>query len=161
MSCCRDCSEPCCSDCGIGSIILPPFLTAFDIRRIRNSGMVDDEFFEECQNPITGNTVTTLKHTKGHDCMFLNKKEQGCSIFEIRPFDCRLFPLDITKIGNEYLWILYNHCCLPEDAVPTLLDSAKREILPYLMDDLPDYSTIPTELEARGNWRILEVLGSV
>ncbi len=41
-------------------------------------------------------------------CPFYNK---GCTIYDIRPSDCKLFPYDIKKIGCKYYLILYDLPC--------------------------------------------------
>lgn len=41
-------------------------------------------------------------------CPFYNK---GCTIYDIRPSDCKLFPYDIKKIGYKYYLILYDLPC--------------------------------------------------
>jgi Fe-S-cluster containining protein len=43
-------------------------------------------------------------------CKFYNQEKERCSIYSIRPFDCRLFPLDIIKKNNKYYWCIYTSC---------------------------------------------------
>ena len=57
-------------------------------------------------------------------CPFYNK---GCSIYDIRPSDCRLFPFDIKHIEGEYYLIRYDLPCgsknvteIPWKAIDTL-----------------------------------------
>lgn len=55
--------------------------------------------------------------------------EEGCSIYDIRPSDCRLFPYDIKNIDNNYYLIKYDLPCgsanvkeLPEKCIETLFE---------------------------------------
>lgn len=41
-------------------------------------------------------------------CPFYNN---GCTIYDIRPCDCRLFPYDIKEIGGKYYLIQYELSC--------------------------------------------------
>ena len=41
-------------------------------------------------------------------CPFYNN---GCTIYDIRPSDCRLFPYDLKEIDNKYYLIKYNLPC--------------------------------------------------
>jgi Fe-S-cluster containining protein len=54
--------------------------------------------------------------------------DHGCTIYNLRPADCRLFPYDIKNIDNEYWLIKYDLACgsdnvqeIPEDAITTLM----------------------------------------
>ena len=53
--------------------------------------------------------------------------DSGCSIYPIRPSDCRLFPFDLKLIGEAYYVIRYNLPCgsskvneIPWSAIDTL-----------------------------------------
>lgn len=37
--------------------------------------------------------------------------KNGCTIYEIRPSDCRLFPYDIKEIDNRYFLVKYDLSC--------------------------------------------------
>ena len=37
--------------------------------------------------------------------------DQGCTIYDIRPSDCRLFPYDLKEIDGKYFLIKYNLAC--------------------------------------------------
>ena len=41
-------------------------------------------------------------------CPFYN---QGCTIYDIRPSDCRLFPYDLKEIDGKYFLIKYDMPC--------------------------------------------------
>ena len=40
----------------------------------------------------------------------IHVKNNRCQIYKNRPFDCRIYPLDIQKIKNKYYWIIYTTC---------------------------------------------------
>ncbi|PJE81685.1 hypothetical protein COU58_01205 [Candidatus Pacearchaeota archaeon CG10_big_fil_rev_8_21_14_0_10_32_42] len=37
-------------------------------------------------------------------------KENRCTLYEDRPLDCRLFPLDIIKEDEKYWWVIFTIC---------------------------------------------------
>jgi hypothetical protein len=47
---------------------------------------------------------------KTFPCAYFNKNSL-CDIHPYRPFDCRLFPFDIEKIGKKYYWITWEVDC--------------------------------------------------
>ncbi|WP_316506232.1 YkgJ family cysteine cluster protein [Nitrosopumilus sp.] len=66
---------------------------------------------------INGKSVRTIvkkkQSTKGNNnnsnaCVFWNEEDSCCSIYEHRPFDCKIFPFDIYKIDGKYVWIVYS-----------------------------------------------------
>jgi len=57
---------------------------------------------------LNGEVYYLLKEKKDStECIFLDTDTKLCSIYENRPFDCRLFPFDINKIDGKFMWILY------------------------------------------------------
>jgi Fe-S-cluster containining protein len=55
---------------------------------------------------FVGDTPFFLDHER---CAFLNG-EGKCSIYDIRPLDCRLFPLDIIEEDGDYYWCIFTTC---------------------------------------------------
>lgn len=53
-----------------------------------------------------GETAFIPDHNR---CVFLDPKGK-CSIYERRPLDCRLFPLDIIEEGGDYYWCVFTTC---------------------------------------------------
>jgi Fe-S-cluster containining protein len=53
-----------------------------------------------------GDTPFFLDHDR---CVFLDR-EGKCSIYDLRPLDCRLFPLDIIEENGEYYWCVFTTC---------------------------------------------------
>ncbi|MGI9566706.1 MAG: YkgJ family cysteine cluster protein [Nitrosopumilus sp.] len=67
---------------------------------------------------INGKFVRTIEKKKSQSindnnnnnsnaCVFWNEDDSYCSIYEYRPFDCKIFPFDIYKIDGKYMWIMY------------------------------------------------------
>lgn len=48
------------------------------------------------------------KKPNSTECVYWDNDLAGCTIYESRPIDCRLYPFDILHIENEYHWIVYS-----------------------------------------------------
>lgn len=111
------CFNQCCSDVNI-------FLTPYDIIRLKNRLKISSQEFldnytlipiDEKQNhPIV---MLKMNNDKEKTCPFVGKK--GCSVYEDRPWSCRMFPLgvaspkDIDKNGEgEFYFILEEPVCM-------------------------------------------------
>lgn len=149
LEACKKCSGLyCCSAIEAHTKIGPPFLTSYDLSRIKNfTGMQTSVFLQTKTNHFTGNKVRFLKTIKGR-CIFFDSEQGTCQIHVIRPIDCGLFPLDIRKVGKHYYWILYRYkyCDLSYRDKGILLNF-KNEVLPFLLECIPDYATVgPREM---------------
>jgi Fe-S-cluster containining protein len=87
-----ECFTKCCRDVNI-------FLTPYDIVRMKNRlGISSGEFLEKYTKTLIKDSyslpVVLLKMSEQGDkpCLFLTS--EGCSIYEDRPWSCRLYPLD-------------------------------------------------------------------
>lgn len=85
---CGDCSGQCCE---------MPWLTKEEFR-------LADQFPDAIK--FVGETAFLLNHDK---CPFLDRNGK-CKIYEMRPLDCRLFPLDIIEENGEYFWCVFTIC---------------------------------------------------
>ena len=69
---------------------------------INRVGKDSEKFFKkinnEAYNIISHNSI----------CPFYSK---GCTIYDIRPNDCKLFPYDLKKINDKYFLIQYDLPC--------------------------------------------------
>jgi Fe-S-cluster containining protein len=101
-STCRD--HACCTKNARDGIIEPPFLTSFDQSALR--AVISCAQFESRDNAITGNTNTFLPSVNPHGCPFYARGK--CSIYNARPLDCRLFPLDVKYRDGLLHLILYD-----------------------------------------------------
>lgn len=105
---CTGCSK-CCQGMG-NSIILDPL----DIHRLQTGlGLTFEELLENYieLNPVDGIILPNIKMTKDKEqCSFLNN-EGRCSVHEIRPGFCRLFPLGRIYEEDSFSYFLQVHEC--------------------------------------------------
>lgn len=142
---CRRCSGiKCCGNIRRGGALEPPFLSRYDLRQIeRFTGLKKTLFAETWLNPSTGNTIFSMKIGKDHKCFFLDPEEGKCRIYAVRPIDCKLFPLDIEKVGDKYYWIQYKYkyCDLTEGDKQWLFNF-KDTVVKIFGEEILDYATI-------------------
>ena len=96
---CNSChAKTCCSD------HLPPFVSNDEFEKIQESTGSDD--FVTLRE--INNELKYIMKTKRNsdECIFFDS-EKGCTIYQNRPFDCKIFPFDIYKFNGEYTWIVY------------------------------------------------------
>jgi Fe-S-cluster containining protein/uncharacterized membrane protein len=99
-SLCSTCKKSCCTS------FVSPFLVKSDIERLKEIGLRYKTHLNDMV--IDGKKVKTIKRKEGTtNCIFWDKNS-GCTIYEQRPFDCRIFPFDIFKIDGKYYWIVYS-----------------------------------------------------
>lgn len=103
-----DCFNSCCKDVTI-------FLTPLDVVRLRTAlGISSTEFLEKYTHRLisqtTGLPAVALKMSANEDktCPFVTGK--GCSVYDDRPYSCRLYPLD-TEQGVEFSFIVDEGTC--------------------------------------------------
>jgi uncharacterized protein len=132
-----DCFNSCCRDVTI-------FLHPIDVIRLRKRlGLESGDFIEQHAHvvisPLSGLPAVVLKMNKddAKTCPFVTS--QGCSVYEDRPYSCRLYPLD-TEQGVEYRLIVDPDRChgLRESEEWTVERWRKEEGL-YVYDD-PDHN---------------------
>jgi Fe-S-cluster containining protein len=88
-----------------------PFLFENDIKKLKNIGKASNKFIEDIQ--VAELSVKSLKKKKNStNCILWDEETNKCTIYEQRPFDCRMFPFDIMKIDGEYRWIVFS--CNPD-----------------------------------------------
>jgi Fe-S-cluster containining protein len=127
------CSERCGGKCCRST---PPALTSEDIVKI-NEYISNDEWIRIIGDS-TKESYAVEKRNKTNDCFFLTEKNR-CKIYDIKPLDCKLFPIFIKIKENntdsyKVKWLVW-HCPLTEEiGVEKLLKEAKEIILGYLED---------------------------
>jgi len=96
-----ECFNRCCHDVNI-------FLTPYDVLRMKNHlGIPSDEFLDRyCVLPFSENLKYPIVMMKLSDeeepgCQFLTP--EGCSIYENRPWSCRMYPLGRAAPPQEGL----------------------------------------------------------
>ncbi len=100
-----------CKHQGCCTSFASPLVFSRDLENLENIGKAGDEFLREIT--IRGQRVTTIrKKTNSNTCTFWDDDKHVCSIYENRPFDCRMYPFDIYMIDGKYTWIVYS--CNPE-----------------------------------------------
>lgn len=93
------CFNKCCNDVNI-------FLTPYDIIRMKNRlGISSTEFLKKYTLiPLEENLkhpVVMFRMQEGSlDCNFVDK-EKGCTIYEDRPWACRMFPVGLASPGDD------------------------------------------------------------
>lgn len=126
---CTSCKTmSCCTD------FMPPFLTPKELALIQEKTGFS-EIYENLN--LNGRDVHAIKAKPGtQECVFLSSK-QVCTIYDHRPFDCKIYPFDIYKINDEYTWIVYS--CNPDSDwkwSEELLDKFEKTLLTH---DIQDY----------------------
>ena len=109
------CFNACCADVNI-------FLTPYDVLRMKNAiGMDSSEFLAQyTQLPIEKNqkypvVMFKMDHTQDDlPCQFVG--QDGCSIYEDRPWPCRMYPLGMASpkdddVGQEFYFLMKEDVC--------------------------------------------------
>ncbi|MBW1678877.1 MAG: YkgJ family cysteine cluster protein [Deltaproteobacteria bacterium] len=99
------CFNQCCADVNI-------VLTPYDVLRMKNRlGITSDEFLKNYTGIIRSEksifpiVVLKMKDDEHKQCFFVS--EEGCQIYEDRPWACRMFPLDKKESpGDETTFTL-------------------------------------------------------
>ena len=104
------CFTKCCRDVNI-------FLSPYDILRLKKKlGMTSGDFLQEYTISLvpeaSGFPVVLLKMEEGRNraCPFVTP--QGCSVYEDRPWSCRMFPLDQGGRAGYFNFIAPPSLCL-------------------------------------------------
>lgn len=110
------CFNKCCSDVNI-------FLTPYDIIRLKNRLKISSQEFldkytflpiDEKQNyPVV---MLKMEQDENKSCPFVS--ENGCSVYEDRPWSCRMFPLGVASPADsaqngdtEFYFLLQESVC--------------------------------------------------
>ena len=102
-SLCSNCKKASCCD----SIDSPPVF-ASDLKKLIKIKKANGRYLQTVT--IGGRTLfTTIKKKKNSsECIFFNRKNKSCKIYNDRPFDCQIYPFDVTFIDGEPWWIVYS-----------------------------------------------------
>jgi len=151
---CTSChAKTCCSD------HLPPFVSIDEFKEIKTSTGRDDFVTTR----VINNTIKNIMKTKDrtNECIFFDS-EKGCTIYQSRPFDCKIFPFDIRKINGEFTWIVFS--CNPNSDwkwTESILETFEREWLtPKTIEEL-EYFSNTERLEQSGKAFSYEILRKV
>ena len=99
---CGNCSHKnCCTDSAV------PLVFPTELKKILK---VNPKYLDRIQTiKINGKQVNTItKKNNSTNCAFWDGDTGGCTIYESRPIDCKLYPFDILCLNNSYHWIVYS-----------------------------------------------------
>lgn len=88
---------------------LTPLITPKELESVKKISGFSDIAESRTINGVSIHFLKTKPNT--HECMFLGS-DKKCTIYEDRPFECRIFPFDIYNIDGSLTWIVYT--CNPE-----------------------------------------------
>ena len=115
--------------------ISPPILLGEEIAAIAKHSNESPEAFSETRE---GSDETRAMKPSHHGCYFY--RDGKCSIYQVRPLDCRLFPIDIMEKSNgSIVWIAYTQVCPVKFDIASCLEKAKR-LLPELRNYVREYA---------------------
>lgn len=130
---CKRCAIYCCKLGG-------PCLTKEDIEQIESVGHKIGEFVEDSKRKYGNHSLMTsaMKNRKDGSCIFLRTDEKRnayeCSIYEIRPILCRLFPFEIKRIDiGSFLFKILPYCNGLNDADGELVN--KKFVVEHLLEN--------------------------
>jgi len=103
-----DCFNSCCRDVTI-------FLAPLDVIRLRRAlGITSTEFLEKYAHRVVSQhsglpaIILRMSQDEAMKCPFVT--DQGCGVYESRPYSCRLYPLD-TDNGIEFKFMVDTDRC--------------------------------------------------
>lgn len=98
---CGSCDHKnCCTDSAV------PLVFSKDLEKIKKT-IPGTDYLKIVE--INGISVNAIKKKEGTtECVFWNDSSGGCSIYDSRPMDCKLYPFDILFIDDSYHWIVYS-----------------------------------------------------
>lgn len=103
------CFTTCCQDVNI-------FLSAYDILRLKNRlGLPSSEFLSRYTKTLissSGKLPLVQLKMEGEEkrCPFV--RAEGCTVYEDRPWACRMYPLDRTDDGGKFFFMVSDAACL-------------------------------------------------
>ena len=105
-----DCFSQCCRDVNI-------LLTPFDILQMKNHlGISSTEFLKAYTKTLFAPETSLpavqfrMNEEEAKRCFFVN--EDGCEIYQYRPWPCRMYPLDNTADGEGFVTMVESSRCL-------------------------------------------------
>ena len=143
---CRDtlpCFTQCCRDVNI-------YLTPYDVLRLRRTLKIGSaEFLAKytCYFLAKGSNIPVVRfemNSSDLSCRLLS--DRGCTVYDDRPWACRMFPLDLTPNEGEYRTIVGKERCkgLGVASSQTAGDWLKGQgVEPYLEMEAVFHSVMP------------------
>ena len=136
LSFCARCpSSACCSKIKHGGTVDAPVLLPEEASRIQELSQLSQENFSQ---DLHDSSFRQMRAANG--CPFF--RNGRCDIYEVRPVDCRLFPVDIMEREDGMLvWIVYTRIC-PIRFDPKRLLQHAESLLPVLQGKARAYARI-------------------
>ena len=129
---CQRCAVFCCRLGG-------PTLNVKDRQRLRQAGTKDENVVKS----VKDNVRICLKETENGSCVFLEyddeSKQHACSIYDLRPSLCRLYPFEFTLTGPNTGVLKIIPCCNGLNAADGELVDQKfveKNLLEPIMDSV-------------------------
>ena len=99
---CTSCThQACCTD------FAAPLVFKEDIEDLKEIGKAGKEWLKDII--IQNKPIKVIKKKSNSKiCTFWDEEKSRCSIYENRPFECRMFPFDIYKIDGKFHWVVYS-----------------------------------------------------
>jgi len=103
------CFTACCQDVNI-------FLSAYDVLRLKKRlGLPSGEFLSRYTKTLissSGKLPLVQLKMEGQEkrCPFVTP--EGCTVYEDRPWACRMYPLDRTDDGGKFFFLAADNVCL-------------------------------------------------
>ena len=84
----------------------------------------EEEKFREFSVPVQtkSGTIRVLKQTDKGKCIFYDELKNGCTIYDTRPFDCRMFPYVVSYAHDKVIYKLDDKYC------PRIVDCTHDEV---------------------------------
>ena len=143
---CERCTTHSCCKKSAGGYFTPPWVLPIEAMKIKELVGDNIDFFE---NPKEGETFGRMKRDANEDCIFLT--DEGCSLLDYRPYDCKLFPYEVLHTKDGYFLVIYKHVC-PNNI--TFDENYNRIIKLALQHSIPPYALEENEILA-GSYKIL------
>jgi Fe-S-cluster containining protein len=146
---CKGCTTT--NDCCTGKVIDRGILTPDEVNNIcLKTGLRASDF------TITTNTYFANIKLINNKCYFY--KFNKCTIYNIRPLDCRLFPFDIKRNENGELILVYYSTVCPSLVNIDLYRDNALLLLSYLGNYIEEYTDHESPLLAQLEYKIVTVL---
>lgn len=150
---CQSCvvKDACCRSTGSRCALSAPVLSTGDLPALRKQ--LGDRFDKYVHAPSNGHGGLVIRTHLHGGCVF-HDEVTGCKIYNARPFDCRIFPLDIMADGGRYYWIAYSEYCRKDIEWDSLLAYAEAMRVQRSIC-LRDYATIKSEISPLLAYKVL------
>ena len=82
-----------------------PILFENDISNLKSVGKFTEKYIQTI-SINNSPTKAIRKKENSSECIFWENSK--CTIYDHRPFDCKVYPFDILKIDGKFFWIVYS-----------------------------------------------------